>query len=171
MQYSDFLKSLKSDRPDWYLTNWFSAVRIVLGGRGLVTFCAAFAILLTPSLLLLIGSVYSGKLRLLVPVALSLYGFWTSSTAPSGVGLFANLIVAIFGLICAVELNDRLLGFSALFPGLTWLGSCAILGITASYLMETLRVSKSTFQSLFEHEILKCRRASGDDQPIESPPK
>ncbi|MEI8022252.1 MAG: hypothetical protein WCH39_28840, partial [Schlesneria sp.] len=141
MQYSDFLESLKSCRPDWYLTNWFSAVRIALGGWGLVPFCTAFAILLAPSVLLLIGSVYSGKFGLLVPVALSLCGFWTSSTTPTGVGLFANLIVAIFGLICAVALNDWLLAFSAFLPGLTWFGSCAILGITASYVMETLRVS------------------------------
>ena len=50
-------------------------------------------------------------------------------------------------------------GFAALLPGLTWFGSCAILGTTASYINDALRVSESKFQTLFRHGILKRRAA------------
>ncbi len=162
MQYSDFLTSLKSSLPNWYLTDWLSAVRIALGGRGLATFCAAFTILLTPSMLLMIYSVYSSKPVYLILVVLSLWGFWTSSTAPSGIGISANLIIAIVGLVCAIMLRDRLLGLAVFLPGLTWLGSCASLGATASYLIEALQKSESTFQTLVNRGILKTFVDSDD---------
>ncbi len=162
MQHSDFLKSQNSSSTDWYLTDWFSAVRIASGSRGLTYFCSTFAILLSPSLLLLIYSVSSGKPMLLIPVVLSLWGFWTSSSSPSGVGVFANLIVAVVGLTLSIVLKDWQVVFAALLPGLTWFGSCAILGTTTSYLMDTLKVSESTFQNLVSRGILKPRTVTPD---------
>ena len=166
MHYSDFLKSLKFSRPDWYLTNWFSAVRIAFGRRGLAVLCAAFAILLSPSLLLFIYGVYSREPAMLILVVLSLWGFCTSGTSPSGVGIVANLIVAIVGLVFAVIKGEVPLRFAALIPGLTWIGSCATLGTTASYLIETLQNSESTFQTLVSRGILRSSVFS-DGKPIE----
>ena len=167
MHHSEFLKSLLSSQPDWYLTDWLSSVRIAFGGRGLATFCAAFAILLAPTLFLLIDSAYSHRPALLILAALSLWGFGTSSTSPSGIGVFASLVVAFIGLVCAIMLEDWRLGFAALLPGLTWFGSCAILGTTSSYLIDALRMSESKFQTLFNRGILKRRAADVVGQSIE----
>ena len=163
----DFLKSQNSNSRDWYLTDWLSAVRIASGSRGLTYFFSAFAILLSPSLFLLIYSLSSSRPIFLIPVVLSLWGFWTSSTGPSGVGVFANLIVAIVGLSLSITLKDWRPGFAALLPGLTWFGSCAILGPTASYLMEALRASELTFQNLVSRGILKDSADSLDGQPVQ----
>ena len=108
MHHSEFLKSVLSNQPDWYLTDWFSSVRIVFGVRGLATFCTAFAILLAPTLFLSVDSAYSNRPALLILVALSLWGFGTSSTSPSGIGVFASLVVAFIGLVCAIMLEDWL---------------------------------------------------------------
>ena len=167
MQHSDFLRSQNSSSPDWYLTDWLSAVRIASRSRGLAYFCSAFGILLSPSLFLLIYSLSFSRSVFLIPVILSLWGFWTSSTNPTGVGVFSNLIVAVVGLTLSVMLKGWQPGFAALVPGVTWFGSCAILGTTASYLMEAVKASESTFQNLVSRGILKPRTATTEGQHIE----
>lgn len=148
MQYADFLNESTGRRYDWRLTNWSSAVRAALGRRALIFFRSAFVALLAPAIVLAVYSLHSNRPMMLVWVFLSFWGFWTSSTGPTGIGLAASMLIALIGLVCAVLLHDRLLFFSALLPGITWMGSCAILGTTASYMIDALRSSEALFQTL-----------------------
>ena len=52
-------------------------------------------------------------------------------------------------------LQDKLVAFSCMLPGVTWFGSCAILGTTTSYLSEALRKSEASFQMLISRGIIE----------------
>jgi hypothetical protein len=112
--------------------------------------------LLFPALILAGYSLYSHRPALLIFALLSCCGFWTSSPGPTGIGIVANGLIALIGTVCGVMLHDWLLVLSAMLPGVTWFGSCAILGTTASYMTEALRKSETSFQMLVRRHLLKA---------------
>ena len=155
MQHADFLNVSDSGHYHWRLTNWPAAIRIVLGGRSLILFRTAFVIVLAPAVLLAFYSLYSSRPALLILVFLSFLGFGSSSTGPTGIGMVASLLTAVVGFVISVVQQDSLLGLSCVLPGGTWLGSCAVMGITAQYLIEELEKSEALFQTLLSRGILK----------------
>ena len=156
LHHTDFLNDPDGRHYNWQLTDWSSAVRIVLGGRALLFFRGAFAALLAPTTVLTVYSLYSNRPGLLVLVFLSFWGFWTSRTGPTGIGMAASILVALVGSARGMMLHDGLLFFSAMLPGVTWFGSCAILGTTASYMTDALRKSEAPFQVLVSRGVLKA---------------
>jgi hypothetical protein len=136
------------------LTNWSSAVRTALGGKALLLFRGAFIVLLAPAVFLAAYSLYANSLALMILVLLSFWGFWISSPGPTGIGVFASMIVAIVAFVLGGIMQDKLVAFSSMLPGVTWFGSCAILGTTTSYLSEALRKSEASFQVLISRGIL-----------------
>ena len=153
MQHDEILNDPAGRHCDWRVTNWSSAVRTALGDKALIEFRAAFVVLLAPAVVLAAYSLYTNSLALIL-VLLSFWGFWTSSISPTGIGMLACMFVAIVGFLLGVIMQDNLLAYSAVLPGVTWLGSCAILGTTASYLNGALRKSEATFQVLIERGVL-----------------
>ena len=143
-----------SRHRDWRVTNWSSAVCIACGGRGLLLLRGAFFVLLAPSIALAAYSLYSNRLSLLFLVLLSCWGFWTSSTGPTGVGFLSSIFVTITTFSLGSIWHDRLFAYSSILPGVTWFGSCAILGTASSYLTEALQKSESTFKTLRTRGIL-----------------
>jgi hypothetical protein len=148
LQYADFLNPSAGHRYDWRLTNWSSAVRVTLGRRALFLFQGAFVVLLLPAAVLAVYGLFWNRPSLLIFVFLCLWGFWTGNTGPSVIGLAANLLVVLAGLLCTFILHEKQFILSAILPGITWFGSCAILGTTASYLIDALRASEDLFQTL-----------------------
>jgi hypothetical protein len=126
LQHADYLNDPNGRRYDWCLTDWSSAVRTALGRRALLLFRGAFAALLGPAVVLAVYGLYSNKPTLVIFSFLGLWGFWTSSTRPTGIGAAASLLVAFVGVLCGVILGDRLLLFSAVLRGIIWFASCAI---------------------------------------------
>jgi hypothetical protein len=141
--HDEFHNDLASRPKDWRLTGWSSAVRIALGGKALLLFRVAFAFLLAPAIILAAYSLYSNKLPLMILVLLSFWGFWTGKTCPTGFGLLASMFTGLVAFVLGVITHDNLLVLSSVLPGVTWFGSCAILGITASYVTEALRKSEA----------------------------
>ncbi|MEO2014629.1 MAG: hypothetical protein ABGZ53_09670 [Fuerstiella sp.] len=156
MQHSDFLDDSDAGRYDWQLTNWSAAVRIVLGGRALVLFRAAFAILFAPAVLLAVYSLYTNRPALLLLVLLSFWGFRSGSTRPTGIGMATSMFTAIAIFVFSVIIQNTLLALFCVLPGATWFGSCVILGTTAQYLTEALRASEALFQKLLDHGIMNA---------------
>ncbi|HIF00803.1 MAG TPA: hypothetical protein EYG03_14650 [Planctomycetes bacterium] len=156
MQHADFLNDSDSGRYDWRLTNWSATVRVVLGGRALVLFRAAFAILFTPAVLLAVYSLYTNRPVLLILVLLSFWSFRSSSTRPTGIGIATSMFTAIAIFVFSVIIQNTLLALFCVLPGATWLGSCVILGTTAQYLTEALRGSEALFQTLLDSDIMKA---------------
>ena len=138
----------------WRLTNWTLAVRTALGGKALLLFRVAFVVLLAPAVALAAYSLYANSLALMILVLLSFWGFWISSPGPTGIGMLASIFVAIVAFVLACIMQDKLVAFSSMLPGVTWFGSCAILGTTTSYLSEALRKSEALFQMLISRGIL-----------------
>lgn len=68
--------------------------------------------------------------------------------------MLASMIVAIMAFVLGSIMQDKLVAFSSMLPGVTWFGSCAILGTTASYLNEALRKSEPSFKALIGRGIL-----------------
>jgi hypothetical protein len=139
---------------DWRVANWSAAVREALGRRALWNFRLAFAVVLAPSVLLAAYGVWSQRPTLLIWVLLALWGFGTASTGPTGIGMLASLLVAFSGSVIAVTQHDALFALAGLMPGVTWFASCAVLGVTASYLLEALRSSESTVRTLCDRGVL-----------------
>jgi len=154
LQHDDILNGPAGRHCDWRVTNWFSAVRTALGDKALVEFRAAFVVLLAPACVLAAYSLYTNSLALMILVLLSFWGFWTSSIGPTGIGMLACMFVAIVGFLLGIILQDYLLAYSSVLPGVTWFGSSAILGTTASYLTEAVRKSEATFQVLINRGLL-----------------
>lgn len=157
MQHSEFLNDPEGRHYDWRLTNWSSAVRIALGGKALLLFRSAFVLLLAPAMLLAAYSLYWNRLALLILAIMSFWGFWTSSTGPTGIGMASNMLTAIVVFVLSVIMQDKLLGFCCVLPGVSWFGSCAILGTTASYVMDAVQSSEATFQVLARRGILTAK--------------
>lgn len=139
---------------DWRVVHWGSVVREALGIRSLVSFRLAFAVVLLPSVMLAAYGVWSQRPALLIWVLLALWGVWTSSTRPTGIGILANLVVAIASGIVAGFQQDWLFILLGLLPGCSWFASCAILGTTAQYLLEALRSSPELAHSLTGRGVL-----------------
>lgn len=163
MQHAEFLNDPASRLYDWRLTDWPSAVRVALGDKALRWFQGAFVVLLAPAVLLAAYSLYCTKFELIILVLLSFWGFWTSSTSPTGIGLAASMFTAIVGLAVSTFSQDTPLAFSSVLPGVTWLGSCAILGTTAQYVLDALRSSEATFQDLVRRGIIVATPKADDD--------
>jgi hypothetical protein len=68
--------------------------------------------------------------------------------------MLASMFVAIVAFVLGCILQDKLVAFSCMLPGVTWFGSCAILGTTTSYLREALRKSEASFQTLIRRGML-----------------
>ena len=154
MEHDEFLNDPAGRHYDWRLTNWSSAVRTALGGKALLLFRGAFVVLLAPAVVLAAYSLYAYSLALMILVLLSFLGFWISGPSPNGFGMLASMFVAIVAFVLGCILQDKLVAFSCMLPGVTWFGSCAILGTTTSYLNEALRKSESSFQMLISRGIL-----------------
>ena len=154
MQHADSLNVSDSGRYDWQLTNWSAAVRIVLGGRAIILFRAAFVIVLAPAVLLAVYSLYSHRPALLILVCLSFWGLGAGTTGPTGIGMVASLGTAIVVFVISVVLQDSLLAFSGVLPGGTWLASSAVRGITLQYLIGELEKSEALFQLLRDRDIM-----------------
>ena len=154
MQHDEFLNDPAGRHYDWQLTNCSSAVRIALGGKALLLFRGAFVVLLAPAVALAAYSLYANSLGLMILVLLSFWGFWISSPGPTGIGMLASLFVAIVAFVLGCMMQDKLVAFSSIVPGVTWFGSCAILGTTTSYLSDALRKSEASFQMLISLGIL-----------------
>ena len=69
--------------------------------------------------------------------------------------MLACLIVATVGFLFADILQDKLLAYTCVLPGVTWFASCAILGTTAQYVGQALKSSESTLQALIDRGALK----------------
>lgn len=151
LQHDEFLNDPAGRHYDWRLTNWSSAVRTAMGGKALLVFRGAFVVLLATAVFLAAYSLYANSLALMILVLLSFWGFWISSPGPTGIGMLASMIVA-FVLGCIMQ--DKLVAFSSMLPGVTWFGSCALLGTTTSYLNEALRKSEVSFQTLISRSML-----------------
>jgi len=169
LQHVDFLKDPDSRHYDWRLKNWSSAVRIALGGKALLLFRSALVVLLAPAAFLAAYSLYSNRPELLVLVFLSCWGFWTSSTGPTGIGMAATMFTAITGFVFSVIMQDKLLAFSCVLPGVTWIGACAILGTTASYMTDALRKSEGLFQTLLSRGIMVAMEVAEQSHPALGP--
>jgi hypothetical protein len=143
LQNDEYLNDAAGRHYDWRLTNWSSAVRTALGGKALLLFQGAFVVLLAPAVVLAAYSLYANSLALMILVLLSFWGFWESSPGPTGIGMLASMFVAILAFALGWILQDKLVAFSSMLPGVTWFGSCAILGTTTSYLSEALQKSKA----------------------------
>lgn len=154
LQHDEFLNDPAGRKYDWRLTNWSSAVRTALGGKALLLFRGAFVVLLSPTVALAAYSLYSNRMALIILVLLSLWGYWTSRTGPTGIGMLASMFTAIVVFVLGVVAQDNLLAYSSVLPGVTWFGSCAILGTTASHVTEALRESDASFQVLLSRGIL-----------------
>ena len=167
MQHSEFLNNPEGRNYGWRLTNWSSAVRIALGGKALLLFRSAFVCLLAPAVLLASYSLYWNRFALLILVIMSLWGFWTSSTGPTGIGMAASMLTATIGFVLSVFMQDKLLAFSSVLPGVSWFGSCAILGTTASYVTDAVRSSEATFHELTRRGILTANPKSEQSHALE----
>ena len=154
MRHDEFLNDPSGRHYDWRLTNWSSAVRTRLGGKALLFFRGAFVVLLAPTVVLAAYSLYANSLALMILVLLSFWGFWISSPGPTGIGMLASMIVAIAAFVMGCIMQDKMVAFSSMLPGVTWFGSCAILGTTTSYLSEALRKSETSFRVLISRGIL-----------------
>ncbi len=139
---------------DWRVANWPAAVRDALGGAALKKFRLAFAVVLAPSIALAGYALWSQRPTLLIWALLALWGFGTASTGPTGIGMLASLLVAAAGGVIAVANRDELFAAIGLLPGCTWFASCAVLGMTASYLLEALRSSPELVENLTRRGIL-----------------
>ncbi len=155
MEHANFLNDAQRNHFDWRVTNWSSAVRIALGRKALWSFRIAFVVLLAPTLVLAAYSLYSHRPPLLILVLLSFWGFWTASTSPTGIGLIASMFTAIIGVVFSVLMQDPLLACSSVLPGVTWFGSCAILGTTAQLIIAAVCSSEALFRMLVDCGILK----------------
>ena len=156
MQHDVFHDERAGRRCDWQVTNWSLAVHTAYGAKGLITFWGAFVAVLTPTLVLAAYSLYANHFALMILVLLCFWGFWTSSLSPSGIGMLASMFAAIAFFLLGVYMRNKLLAYSSMLPGFTWFASCSILGTTASYLTDTLRNSKATFQRLVHRGLLKA---------------
>jgi hypothetical protein len=154
LQHDEFLNDPDGRHYDWRLTNWSSAVRTALGGKALLLFRGAFVVLLAPAVVLATYSLYANSFALMILVLLSFWGFWVSSPSPTGIGMLASMFVAIVAFVLGCILQDKLVAFSCMLPGVTWFGSCAILGTTTSYLSEALRKSEASFHMLISRGII-----------------
>ncbi len=139
---------------DCRVANWPAAVCQALGQRALWNFRLAFAVVLAPTLLLACYSIWSQRPMLLIWVLLAIWGFGTASTGPTGIGVLASLLVAVAGVVIAIIKHNELFAVVGLLPGCTWFVSCAILGTTASYLLEALRSTPELADSLSRRGIL-----------------
>lgn len=133
-------------------------MRDTLGNGVLVKFRVAFAIVLAPGVLVAAYSLWSHRPAILIWVLLAMWGFGTASTGPTGIGMLASLIVAIAGVGTAILQRDWLFVALGLMPGCTWFASCAVLGTTASYLLDALRASPELADSLARRGILMPAR-------------
>ena len=156
MQHADFLDGLDGHNFDWQLTSWSAALRMLFGTKALLLFRLGFVVLLTPAVLLAAYSLYSNRPILLVFVLFCCWGYCTRSTSPTGIGMIASMVAAITSVAISVVKQDVLFAFCGLLPGVTWLGSCAILGTTAQYIMDGVQSSESSFKALVEHGVLKA---------------
>lgn len=154
MQHDEFLNDPDGRHYDWRLTNWSLAVRTALGGKALLLFRGAFVVLLAPAVVLAAYSLYANIFALMILVLLSFWGFWVSSPSPTGIGMLASMFVAIVAFVLGCILQDKLVAFFCMLPGVTWFGSCAILGTTTSYLSEALRKSEASFHMLISRGII-----------------
>jgi|GEM_PF-2111357 len=166
LKHEEFLNDPAGRHYDWRLTNWSSAVRTVLGGKALLLFRGAFVALLAPAVFLSAYGLYANSLAMMILALLSFWGFWISSPGPTGIGMLASMIVAIMAFVLGCIMQDKLVAFSSMLPGVTWFGSCAILGTTASYLNEALRKSEASFQAIIGRGILT---ASPIAEPSDAP--
>jgi hypothetical protein len=169
LRHDEFLNDPVGRHYEWRLTNWSSAVRIALGGKALLLFRGSFIVLLAPTGVLAAYSLYTNRLALFTLMLLSFWGFWTSSTGPTGTGMLANLFTAIVAFVSGVILQDKLLAYSSILPGVTWFGSCAILGTTASYVTEALRTSDASFQVLINRGVLIATKIAEPSDAPKSP--
>ncbi len=169
MHHDEFLNDPDGRQYDWRLTNWPSAVRTALGGKALLLFRSAFVVVLAPAVVLAAYSLYSNRLGLTIMVFLSFWGFWTSSTSPTGIGMLTSMFTAVVVFVLGVIVEDKLLAYSSLLPVITWFGSCAILGTTASYVTEALRKSEARFQVLISRGLLIATEISEPSDAPKSP--
>lgn len=139
---------------DWRVANWSAAVRDALGTSAVLRFRLAFAVVLAPSVAVAGYGLWAHRPALLIWSLLAIWGFGTASTGPTGIGMLASLIVAVAGVVTAVMRQDWLFVLLGAIPGCTWFASCAILGTTASYLLESLRASPALADSLTSSGIL-----------------
>ncbi|MDA1230879.1 MAG: hypothetical protein O2856_08900 [Planctomycetota bacterium] len=100
----------------------------------------------------------------------------TNWSAAVQIALVFHLLIALAGLGIAIMYHDRLIAIACLLPGITWSGSCMILGTTGQYLTDALQASEPKFQSLIRRGILhaieiaeKPDEAGAPDTEIESP--
>ena len=154
MQHADFCKDTPDRDYEWRVTSWSAAVRAVFGSRGLFAFFAAIAHLLLPTIVLAGYSWYSHRPMLLIFVFLTLWGFWTVSPGPTGIGVIGCLLVWGVGFLASVIQGDWVLFVAGCLPGVTWFGGCAILGVTAMHIVDALRSSEKMFQMLVDRGLL-----------------
>lgn len=156
MQPADLLDGPEGNDCDFQLTSWSAALRMLFGTKALLLFRLGFVVLLTPAVLLAAYSLYSNRPILLVFVLFCCWGYCTRSTSPTGIGMIASMVIAITSVAISVVKQDVLFAFCGVLPGVTWLGSCAILGTTAQYIMDDVRSSESSLKALVEHGILNA---------------
>jgi len=156
VQPADLLDGPEGHDFDWQLTSWSAALRMLFGTKALLLFRLGFVVLLTPAVLLAAYSLYSNRPTLLVYVFFCCWGYCTRSTSPTGIGMTASIITAIVSVAISVAKQDMLFALSGVLAGVTWLGSCAILGTTAQYIMDGVQSSESSLKALVEHGILKA---------------
>ena len=148
MEYEEFCSNTNAERTVWQLKKWPTVVWIALGLKETLIYCGALSVVLAPCLILAAYALSTQRFGLLVWVAFALWGFWSSSTGPTGIGCVASMILAIIGVSSSVILQDRVLFAAGIIPGATWVCSCAVMGTTASYLIDALCASKETFDEL-----------------------
>jgi hypothetical protein len=139
---------------DWRVANWPAAVRDALGRAALLKFRLTFTLVLTPSFALAAYALWSQRPTLLIWVLLAVWGFGTASAGPTGIGMLASLLVAVAGAVVGAMEQDWLYVMLGLLPGCTWFASCALLGVTASYLLDALRSTPELADSLCRRGIL-----------------
>ncbi len=154
---------------DWYVANWSVTVREVLGKTALLKFRCASAVVLAPSVFLTGYALWSLRPALLIWPLLGFWGFGTASTRPTGIGAFGNLILAIVGGTVAFINQDRLFMACGLLPGATWIASCVVLGVTASYLLDVLEKSPELAADLSTRGNLRPVTTDRMERPDDSP--
>lgn len=141
---------------DWELISLPLALRIAFGFSGIMIHRLAMVFLLMPTVLLAVFCAWTGN-SLLVPfILLSLWGFASRSSGPTGIGMLGTLVAGISGVLAGVVTETRMPAVVSWLPGLTWLASCAFVGTATQYLISAAASSEETFQRLVAGGAFRC---------------
>lgn len=158
IQHADFLSDPAGRVYEWRITSWSGAVRCALGTAAWWRYVIALAAVLAPALWTTAYGALNARWGLLMLGLAGLWGYCTSSTQPTGIGMLAAMFIAAVGAAAGMMRSDWVLMAAACLPGVAWFASCAILGVTASYLVERLGSSAECFDDLVQRGLLLATR-------------